>query len=697
MKHIKQLLVFFLVITIFNSCVEEETSYALQEVSAPTNVNAIFEITQDDTGTVTVTPTAEGATSFEIFFGDVENETATEVAPGNTISHVYGEGEFVLRVVGVGATGLTSELNRIVNISFTAPSNLAVAIAPQANPLEIVVTPTADNATVFDIYFGDVAEEEPTTIMAGEAGSHTYAMAGDYTVRVVAKGAGAATIEYSELVTIESPDVNVEADFIGTWKMASEAGSLGVGPSIGDISWFAIDEQGVIDRACYFDDTYVFGADGSFMNNLGTESWIEGWQGGSDACGTPVAPYDGLASATYAYDTTTGTITITGAGSYIGIPKANNEGELPNVAVPDAITYMVSLSEDKNTMNVVIETGTGSGVYWQFKLVKEAPSPLTGTWVMASEAGSLGVGPAIGDISWFAIDAQGVIDRACYFDDTYVFGADGSFENNLGADSWIEGWQGGADACGSPVAPYNGTATATYDYNATAGTVTINGTGAYIGLPKANNEGELPNVAVPTSITYNITIVDDNTLSVVIETGTGSGVYWQYKLVRQGTTVSSPIAGTWQMAPEAGSLGVGPAAGDISWFSIDAQGVIDRACYFDDTFVFGADGSFMNDLGADSWIEAWQGGTDSCGAPVSPYDGTASATYVYDATAGTITLNGTGAYIGIPKANNEGELPNVSVPSTITYMITLSDNDTTMNVVIESGAGVFWQYKLIKN
>ena len=86
---------------------------------------------------------------------------------------------------------------------------------------------------------------------------------------------------------------------------------------------------------------------------------------------------------------------------------------------------------------------------------------------------------------------------------------------------------------------------------------------------------------------------------------------------------------------------------------------------------------------------------DACGTPVAPYDGTASATYTYNESAGTITINGTGAYIGLPKANNEGELPNVAVPSTITYNVSL-ENSTTMNVHIESGAGVFWQYKLVK-
>ncbi len=204
MKPMKRIYVLFLSLLAFTACDEnEEISYVLQDISAPTNLEAIFDIAQDDSGRVTVTPTAVGATSFQIFFGDVEGETATEVSPGETVEKIYGEGVFNLRVVAVGPTGLTSELIRVVTISFTPPSNLNVTIEiSNSNPFEITVSPTADNATVFDIFYGDVENEEPTTIMAGETATHIYAETGEYTVRVVARGAGSATVEYTEVVVI---------------------------------------------------------------------------------------------------------------------------------------------------------------------------------------------------------------------------------------------------------------------------------------------------------------------------------------------------------------------------------------------------------------------------------------------------------------------------------------------------------------
>jgi hypothetical protein len=147
----------------------------------------------------------------------------------------------------------------------------------------------------------------------------------------------------------------------------------------------------------------------------------------------------------------------------------------------------------------------------------------------------------------------------------------------------------------------------------------IDGFGAYVGLPKAVNEGELPGVAVPTSVTYNATFADAANATVTIEAG--GGVWWTFELVKTVDAGPAPgattLPGTWRMAPEAGSLGVGPVPGDVGWFSIDEAGLETRACYFDDDYVVGMDGSFRNVLGDETWLEGWQGvADDQCGAPV---------------------------------------------------------------------------------
>lgn len=161
------------------------------------------------------------------------------------------------------------------------------------------------------------------------------------------------------------------------------------------------------------------------------------------------------------------------------------------------------------------------------------------TWKMAPMANALAVGPNQGDGSWWSNDDQAVTDRACFFDDLYVFNADGTFENQLGADTWLEGWQGATpDACGAAPAPHDGSASATWAYDATAGTVTITGTGAYLGLSKVHNTGELaaPADAVA-SITYTVTTLSDSTMTLDINYGpSASEGWWRFEMVLESST-----------------------------------------------------------------------------------------------------------------------------------------------------------------
>ncbi len=90
----------------------------------------------------------------------------------------------------------------------------------------------------------------------------------------------------------------------------------------------------------------------------------------SEGCGTPVAPHDGSATATYTYDEAAGTITLNGVGAYLGLAKAINGGELASPAdAPDSVTYIAALSEDGNTLELDIEIAGGG--HWSFKLARQ--------------------------------------------------------------------------------------------------------------------------------------------------------------------------------------------------------------------------------------------------------------------------------------------------------------------------------------
>ena len=123
----------------------------------------------------------------------------------------------------------------------------------------------------------------------------------------------------------------------------------------------------------------------------------------------------------------------------------------------------------------------------------ELPSPFAGTWKLAPIAGALKVGPNPNDGGWWSSSIDEVTNRACLFDDKYVLHPDGSFENVLGDQTWVEAWQGYVNAdgasgegCAAPVAPHDGSNAATWSYNETDMKLTLDGVGAFLGIAKAS-------------------------------------------------------------------------------------------------------------------------------------------------------------------------------------------------------------------
>jgi hypothetical protein len=691
MNLLKHITLFTVILIAIVSCKKDEDNFDyLNNVTAPANVVAQFDITQDNTGLVTIVPNAEGATKYLITFGDVADETPSEYGINNMITHTYSEGVYTVGISAVGLTGLTTKIEETLNVTFKAPENLQVNIEPDAtNPRMVSVSAIADFATVMDIYFGDVENEEPVTVLPEEVATHTYEEPGDYEIKVVARSAGSETTEYTEIITISaaSDPVNLPITFESfTVNYAFTDFGNAVSTVIDNPDVSGINTSNRVGQTVKNDGAEVWA--GSFLTlenpidfSINKLFKVKVW---SPKAGAVVKlKVENLDDGNIAYEVDANT-TITNQWEELSFDYSS-----------------IDLAFEYQKVVIFFDFGNpGDGSIYYFddiKLTSSSPSTgIAGTWKVAPEAGSLGVGPGQGDISWWSIDDAGVIERACYYDDEYIFGTDGSFSNVLQDETWIEGWQGGSDACGTPVAPHDGSNPATFVFDEGAGTVTLNGLGAYLGIPKAYNGGELTTPAdAPASITYIIALSDDRTrMTLDIDIGGG---WWRFILVKEGGSAPSPLQGTWQVKPEAGSLGVGPGQGDISWWSIDDAGVADRGCFYDDSYVFGADGSFSNVLGADTWVEGWQGGTDACGTPVAPHDGNVAATFSYDEGAGTVTLNGTGAYLGIPKAYNGGELTNpADAPASITYLIALSDDQTEMTLDIDIGGG-WWRFILVKN
>jgi len=159
---------------------------------------------------------------------------------------------------------------------------------------------------------------------------------------------------------------------------------------------------------------------------------------------------------------------------------------------------------------------------------------------------------------------------------------------------------------------------------------------------------------------------------------------------------SSPLTGAWRIAPEAGALKVGPEEFSGSWWQLGEADVTTRACLMDDVYVFNEDGSFENRLGEETWLEPWQGVDEGCGAPIEPHDGSVPATWSHDSEAGVVTLEGQGAFLGLAKAHNNGQLDApYEAPASITYNV-YPEEDGSLTVSVDYQQG-WWTYKLVRD
>lgn len=147
---------------------------------------------------------------------------------------------------------------------------------------------------------------------------------------------------------------------------------------------------------------------------------------------------------------------------------------------------------------------------------------LNGSW----ELTFIGVGPNKGDIGWYntVINSS---TRGCLADDRVVFHNGGAFQNVMGSETWVEGWQSGAaEGCAKPVAPFDGSKMGTWKDHGD-GTFTVYGKGSHVGLPKATNGGEINNNAnAPDSVKYEYKIAGDTAMTVDVNFGGG---WWRYE------------------------------------------------------------------------------------------------------------------------------------------------------------------------
>ena len=139
------------------------------------------------------------------------------------------------------------------------------------------------------------------------------------------------------------------------------------------------------------------------------------------------------------------------------------------------------------------------------------PNPIVGTWKLVPREGALKITQDAndGDLFWQNSSEHVVGKFSSLFDDRIVFDSDGSFQNIMGDETWLETWQGvSANQSGTPVMMVQNC------YMVISITeITLNGYGAHVGFTRVINDGELTNAnnTVPDSRTYIVSFNEDNT------------------------------------------------------------------------------------------------------------------------------------------------------------------------------------------
>jgi hypothetical protein len=207
MNTIKYISTLALLVGIMAGCKKEvydDTSLD-QSGEAPSTLNALFEITQDNSGNVAITPTGNNASYYDVAFGDTTN-TPARVAAGNKVTHKYAEGVYNVKLTGYGVNGKKTEATKQLTVSFRMPENLDFTITKDINNnYRVQVTATALYETAFKVYFGHIPNEIPVTFNEGDVVNFIYPATGNYNIRVVALSGGAATAELIKPVSIVDP------------------------------------------------------------------------------------------------------------------------------------------------------------------------------------------------------------------------------------------------------------------------------------------------------------------------------------------------------------------------------------------------------------------------------------------------------------------------------------------------------------
>ena len=109
MKNIYKIFSSIFILLLLIGCAENfsDNNEFAKNIAPPSNVSASFDVTQDNTGIVTITPSGEGAISFVIDYGDGSPLSST-IKSGGNVKHTFKEGNYTIKITATGLNNLTT-------------------------------------------------------------------------------------------------------------------------------------------------------------------------------------------------------------------------------------------------------------------------------------------------------------------------------------------------------------------------------------------------------------------------------------------------------------------------------------------------------------------------------------------------------------------------------------------------------------
>ncbi len=194
--------------------IDQDLSF-LNSISS-SNTSKIFEISNDNSGNVKITPLGDGVQTFTVNFGHGSGTAASaKVTPGGSTIHSYPEGTYTVGIVATDIAGNNTVTDLPLTVTYRAPEDVAISISGETE-----VSATAKYTKSFLVYYGDVANEVGTPMAIGEKlPPHIYPAGGPFDLKVVALSGGAAKTEVTKTLfglplTFESPTMDY---FFGTF------------------------------------------------------------------------------------------------------------------------------------------------------------------------------------------------------------------------------------------------------------------------------------------------------------------------------------------------------------------------------------------------------------------------------------------------------------------------------------------------